>query len=199
MITQGNNRNLGDPLTEPALEVKDGMSSNNPENGRGRTDGKAGVGSVHIRDNTMGNQSERKQKSNPLEGTDSHTECNKETSTILRDGEKTETKLLHITKVSKESPCYRFTSLASLLTKEYLTNSYKELKKDRAAGADGVSGNYRMIAKYNYNAIRKLYYWLNRRSQRRNINWESFRKYLGKYPLPSPKIYVNLYTLAAHK
>ncbi|MHB9014045.1 MAG: group II intron maturase-specific domain-containing protein [Ignavibacteriaceae bacterium] len=63
----------------------------------------------------------------------------------------------------------------------------------------GVSGNYRMIAKYNYNAIRELFYWLNRRSQRRNINWECFRKYLKKYPLPSPKISVNLYTLAAHK
>ena len=145
MITQGNNRNLGDPLTEPALQDKDGMSSNNPENGRGRTDGKSGVGLVHSRVNAMGNQSERKQicavcgKSNPLEGTNSHTECNKETSTILRDGEKTETKLLHITKVSKDKPGYRFTALASLLNKEYLTSCYKELNKGRAAGADGVS------------------------------------------------------------
>ena len=139
MVTQGNNRNLGDPLTEPTLQGKDGMSSNNPENGRGRTDGKAGVGSVHSRVNTVGNQSERKQKSKPLEGTDSHTERNKETSTILRDGEKTETKLLRITKVSQDKPCYRFTALTSLLNKEYLANCYKELKKGRAAGADGVS------------------------------------------------------------
>jgi hypothetical protein len=63
----------------------------------------------------------------------------------------------------------------------------------------GVSGNYRMIANSHYNALRKLFYWLNRRSQRQNFNWESFRRYLIKYPLPRPKIYVNLYALAPLK
>ncbi len=129
----------GDPVTEASLGDKEAMSSNNPENGRGRTDSNPGVGLVHSRVNTAGNQSERKQRSDPLEGTNSHTECKKETSTILRDGEKTETKLLHIAKVSKENPGYRFTSLASLLTKEYLTSCYKELKKGRASGVDGIS------------------------------------------------------------
>ena len=135
MITKGYNRNLGDPITDSEKR----LSSANPENGRERTDGKLGVGLVHSRVNIVGNHNERVRKSNPLEGTDRHTECNKETSSIRRDGEKTEMKLLHIAKVSQEKPKYRFTSLASLLNKEYLVSCFKELKKDRANGADGVS------------------------------------------------------------
>ncbi len=136
MITQGNNRNLGDPLAAPR---KKGVSSNNAENGEGRTDGEKGVGLVHSRVNDIGNYVENPEKAGTLEGTDSHTKCDKETSSIHREAEKTETKLLHITKVSKGNPGYRFTSLASLLNEEYLTDCYKSLKKGRASGADGVS------------------------------------------------------------
>jgi len=60
----------------------------------------------------------------------------------------------------------------------------------------GVSGNFRMIGNYRYITERMLFCWLNRRSQRRSFNWASFGKYLKKYPLPRPKIYVNLYKLA---
>ncbi|MDQ1252104.1 MAG: RNA-directed polymerase [Euryarchaeota archaeon] len=51
----------------------------------------------------------------------------------------TETKLLQISKVSKDKPDYRFVSLASLLTEDYLTECYRELKKNKASGIDGVS------------------------------------------------------------
>jgi hypothetical protein len=133
--TTGYNRNLGDPLAGPR---ETGLRSVNSAHRGDGTDGKLGVGSVHRRGNITPKRDES-QTTETLEGTDRHTKCNKETPTIRRDGQKTETKLLHITKVSQENPRYRFTSLASLLTKEYLASCFSELEKDKATGADGVS------------------------------------------------------------
>jgi group II intron reverse transcriptase/maturase len=59
----------------------------------------------------------------------------------------------------------------------------------------GVSGNFRMIANYRHIVLRKLFFWLNHRSQRKSFTWDSFHRYLRRYPLPNPKIYVNLYAL----
>ncbi len=58
----------------------------------------------------------------------------------------------------------------------------------------GVSGNYRSIIAYYNHTIRMLYKWLNRRSQRKSMNWANFNKYLGSYPLPRPRINHNFYT-----
>jgi len=59
----------------------------------------------------------------------------------------------------------------------------------------GVSGNFMSISRFYYQAICLAFKWLNRRSQKRNYNWEQFNLYLGRHPLPKPKIYHNLYTL----
>ena len=40
-----------------------------------------------------------------------------------------------------------------------------------------------------------LFKWLNRRSQRKSFTWDKFRLFLDKYPLPSPRIKVNIYEL----
>jgi len=40
-----------------------------------------------------------------------------------------------------------------------------------------------------------LFKWLNRRSQRKSFTWDKFRHFLNKYPLPSPRIKVNIYDL----
>jgi RNA-directed DNA polymerase len=40
-----------------------------------------------------------------------------------------------------------------------------------------------------------LYKWLNRRSQRKSFNWEKFKLFLSKYPLPYAKVKVNIYDL----
>ncbi|MDR7235956.1 group II intron reverse transcriptase/maturase [Neobacillus drentensis] len=40
-----------------------------------------------------------------------------------------------------------------------------------------------------------LFKWLNRRSQRKSFTWDKFRLFLNKYPLPSPRIKVNIYEL----
>lgn len=58
----------------------------------------------------------------------------------------------------------------------------------------GVSGNYRAIARYYHSTIRQLHKWLNRRSQKKKMNWRNFLKYLEIYALPKPSIKHNFYT-----
>jgi len=60
----------------------------------------------------------------------------------------------------------------------------------------GVSGNMPSINRYYRLVLRLAFKWLNRRSQRRSFNWESFNAYLEHYPLPRPRIVHNLYTLS---
>jgi len=62
----------------------------------------------------------------------------------------------------------------------------------------GVSGNFRGIKRFYFLTIRMVFKWLNRRSQKKSYNWESFTKYLTRYPLPKPKIYHNFYTLYSY-
>jgi RNA-directed DNA polymerase len=59
----------------------------------------------------------------------------------------------------------------------------------------GVSGNYECINAFYKHTIRVLYKWLNRRSQKKSMNWKNFIKYLECYPIPKPKIVHNFYTL----
>jgi hypothetical protein len=59
----------------------------------------------------------------------------------------------------------------------------------------GVSGNYKGISRFNCLTLRLVIKWLNRRSQKKSYNWEQFRTYLLRHPLPKPMICHNLYTL----
>ncbi|PEJ56109.1 group II intron reverse transcriptase/maturase, partial [Bacillus sp. AFS002410] len=40
-----------------------------------------------------------------------------------------------------------------------------------------------------------IFKWLNRRSQRKSFDWEKYRLFLSKFPLPSPRVKVNIYDL----
>ena len=60
----------------------------------------------------------------------------------------------------------------------------------------GVSGNMPMLRQYYQLAVRLARKWLNRRSQRRKFSWARFKEYLKHYPLPTPRIVHNLYTLS---
>ena len=55
------------------------------------------------------------------------------------------------------------------------------------------------LARYYHVAIRQALKWLNRRSQRRSFNWDRFIQYLKHYPLPTPRIVHDLYTLSPVK
>jgi len=60
----------------------------------------------------------------------------------------------------------------------------------------GVSGNMPSLNRYYYLALRLALKWLNRRSQRHSFDWDGFTRYLEHYPLPTPRIVHNLYTLS---
>ena len=57
----------------------------------------------------------------------------------------------------------------------------------------GVSHNAKQVLKFIYQAIRIMFKWLNRRSQRKSFNWEGFRKYMEHYPPPPVKVYHKLF------
>lgn len=56
----------------------------------------------------------------------------------------------------------------------------------------GVSGNSRGLSSYVYVAHRLLFTWLNRRSQKRSMNWKQFSAYIRRL-LPKARILHNLY------
>jgi len=57
----------------------------------------------------------------------------------------------------------------------------------------GISGNYTAIKDFYQLALRLIFKWINRRSQKKNMNWKQFINYLKYYPLPLPKIKHNIY------
>lgn len=57
----------------------------------------------------------------------------------------------------------------------------------------GVTDNSRGIRRFDHETRRILYKWLNRRGRRGCMSWEKFDLFLKKYPLPVPRIKVNLF------
>ena len=59
----------------------------------------------------------------------------------------------------------------------------------------GISDNYRSICSFYYTAIRLTYKWLNKRSQRKSLTWENYKKLVKLFKIPTPKIKVNIYMI----
>ena len=57
----------------------------------------------------------------------------------------------------------------------------------------GITDNSERINAFSYEVHKSLYFWLNRRSQKKSYNWNAFNAMLKAYPLTPPKIYVNIY------
>ncbi|MCP4900240.1 MAG: reverse transcriptase [bacterium] len=60
-------------------------------------------------------------------------------------------------------------------------------------GYYGVTDNSRGISAYYYGVRGILHKWLNRRGKKGCCSWEKFGKLLSRYPLPAPRIMVNLF------
>lgn len=58
----------------------------------------------------------------------------------------------------------------------------------------GVTDNSQGINRFAYEVRRMLFKWLNRRGKRGCMSWVKFKKLLKKFPLPVPRIMVNLLT-----
>jgi len=57
----------------------------------------------------------------------------------------------------------------------------------------GISGNYPDINRFFFKVLKMTRYWMNRRSQKKNLTVVKFRKYLERYPLPKPEIKHAIY------
>ena len=57
----------------------------------------------------------------------------------------------------------------------------------------GVSFNTRAVSVFGYQAVRLVYRWLDRRSQRRSFDWVQFRQFIAAHPPPRPVIYHRLF------
>jgi len=63
----------------------------------------------------------------------------RDTSSTHRAGQRMSTKLSSLTLRARENPNCKFTSLAHLLTEDFLKECFEELKSDKAPGTDGVT------------------------------------------------------------
>jgi group II intron reverse transcriptase/maturase len=62
----------------------------------------------------------------------------------------------------------------------------------------GLTGNSQRLSAFHYQVRRLWLKWLNRRSQRSNLNWERFQRLLQRYPLPPPVVIHSIYRPAAN-
>jgi len=61
----------------------------------------------------------------------------------------------------------------------------------------GVNGNTGALSQLLHMARGLWYKWLNRRSQRKRLNWERFHDFLKVFPLPKPTVRVQMWTRTA--
>jgi len=57
----------------------------------------------------------------------------------------------------------------------------------------GVSFNTGYVNRFLREAIRIMFKWINRRSQRKSFNWEKFCLFMGRYPAPTARVYHRLF------
>lgn len=57
----------------------------------------------------------------------------------------------------------------------------------------GLSGNFDGLQRFYRNTCAMTFKWMNRRSQKKTWNWKEFYTYLGRYPLPKPKLTYAIY------
>ena len=56
----------------------------------------------------------------------------------------------------------------------------------------GVTDNYRGIVRFHREVTKMIFKWMNRRSQRRSYRWDEFEQLLRIFPLPQPRVRINL-------
>jgi len=60
----------------------------------------------------------------------------------------------------------------------------------------GISGNYASLRAFYGRTCKLVFKWINRRSQKKDMNWKQFMDYLKRFPLPKPEIKHNIYILS---
>lgn len=62
----------------------------------------------------------------------------------------------------------------------------------------GVTFNLNRVREFVRCALKTVFKWLNRRSQRRSFTWEKFIRYMERYPLPDKQIHHNFVETVQH-
>ena len=57
----------------------------------------------------------------------------------------------------------------------------------------GVSFNTKRVETFLYHAKCIMFYWFNRRSQKKSFTWEQFTRFEQRHPLPMVKVYHRLF------
>ena len=57
----------------------------------------------------------------------------------------------------------------------------------------GVTDNLRGIARFGVEVKKLLFKWLNRRGRKHSLNWGKFDEMLKRFPLPIPRVKVNMF------
>jgi RNA-directed DNA polymerase len=57
----------------------------------------------------------------------------------------------------------------------------------------GVNGNMASLQRFARQVTRSWFKWLNRRSQRARLNWDRYEDLLRDFPLPPPRIMVQIW------
>jgi RNA-directed DNA polymerase len=105
-----------------------------------------------------------------------------------RAGVQVSTKLASLTRRARENPRYRFWTLAHWLTEDFLSGCFRELKRDKASGVDGVS-----VEEYGANLGENLKDLVKRLKQRKYRPQPVRRVYIpkgdgGRRPLGIPTV-----------
>jgi RNA-directed DNA polymerase len=58
-----------------------------------------------------------------------------------------------------------------------------------------ITDNTPRVHQFKDKVLYLLFRWLNRRSQRKSFTWDKFNLFLYKFPLPSPRVKVNIYDI----
>ena len=61
----------------------------------------------------------------------------------------------------------------------------------------GITGNAESLGRFRHEMARTWQKWLNRRSQKKSMRWDRFRRLLKRYPLPSARAIHSVYRQAA--
>ncbi len=57
----------------------------------------------------------------------------------------------------------------------------------------GITDNIESLEDFCFTVRKSLFFWLNRRGERRSYDWNGFNALLNEYPLARPRIYVSIY------
>jgi RNA-directed DNA polymerase len=61
----------------------------------------------------------------------------------------------------------------------------------------GITGNYRSLAWFRLEVVRRWRKWLNRRNRERSLDWNIFARLLERYPLPPARVVHSVYPRVA--